>query len=139
MKIFWLVFLSVIILATKISAQQLNFQLTQKEWLEDVTYLKKQVEKTVPIYQMAERKRAFDSIYDIIMDNVESAPADHLVFEEADGESVFVISGTLENPRQIGFLSAESLLQYDIGKYLVSGPTANQEVGLILGTSRHPN
>ncbi len=69
MKIIRLLILSVVLLVSKVNAQKLNFDISQNAWLEDVKFLKKQVEKTVPLYEIAERQKAFDSIYNIIMDN----------------------------------------------------------------------
>lgn len=63
MAIIRLTILFLLFLFSKVNAQHAR--------LEDLEFLKRQVEKTVPLYQIAERQEAFDRIYTTILHNEE--------------------------------------------------------------------
>lgn len=66
MKIRLIILLSVFIYSRFASAQEVNFNIDQKSWEEDLAFLKKKVEKVVPLYKNVENKKAFDAVYKII-------------------------------------------------------------------------
>lgn len=61
-----IMFISFFAIYVNTEAQEINFKLSQKQWLEDFKFLKIKVEKTVPSYQITENKKAFDELYDTI-------------------------------------------------------------------------